>query len=136
MPRPRSDISERILKSARKRFLKDGVDGASLRGLAKDAGTSIGMVYYYFPTKDDLFMALVEKTYVHVLDKFAVALAPDVPVRDRLVRCFECVGALNEHELTIMRLVAREALTSPKRRERLLERFQRGHIALLARTVS
>jgi AcrR family transcriptional regulator len=136
MARPRSDISERILKAARKRFLKDGVEGASLRALAKDAGTSIGMVYYYYPTKDDLFMALVEQTYVRVLDDLAKALAPDVPVRERMARLFERISALDEHELVIVRLVIREVLTSPKRRDRLIERFQRGHIALLARTIS
>ena len=45
MARPRSDIEPRIVHAARRRFLKEGVDGASLRTIAKDAGTSIGMVY-------------------------------------------------------------------------------------------
>lgn len=136
MARPRSDISERILKAARKRFLREGVEGASLRALAKDAKTSIGMIYYYFPTKDDLFMALVEKTYVKIMDEFAEALLPSMPVRQRLVRLFERIATLDENELVILRLVAREGLTSEKRRELLIERFKRGHIALLARTVS
>ena len=29
----------------------------------RDAGTNIGMVFYYFPTKDDLFLAVVEEVY-------------------------------------------------------------------------
>ena len=61
MARPRSDIEPRIVHAARRRFLKEGVDGASLRTIARDAKTSIGMVYYYFPTKDDLFFAVVEE---------------------------------------------------------------------------
>jgi AcrR family transcriptional regulator len=38
--------------------LGDGVDGASLREIAREAGTNIGMVVYYFATKDDLFLAV------------------------------------------------------------------------------
>jgi AcrR family transcriptional regulator len=44
MARPRSDIRPRLLASARARFLREGVDGASLRSIAKDAATNIGMV--------------------------------------------------------------------------------------------
>ena len=54
MARPRGDIAPRILHAARRRFLTEGIDGASLRGIAADAGTNIGMVYYYFPTKDEM----------------------------------------------------------------------------------
>jgi AcrR family transcriptional regulator len=44
MARPASDIQKRIFVAARARFLSEGVDGASLRQIAKDAGTNIGMV--------------------------------------------------------------------------------------------
>jgi len=74
MARPRSDIAPRVVIAARERFLKDGVDGASLRAIAHDARTSIGMIYYYFPTKDDLFLAVVEQVYEKVLADMASAL--------------------------------------------------------------
>jgi AcrR family transcriptional regulator len=63
MPRPKSDIDARIVAAARARFLVEGVDGASLRSIAQDAGTNVGMIYYYFPTKDDLFLGVVEDVY-------------------------------------------------------------------------
>ena len=40
MARPRSDIQPRIVEAARYRFLRAGVDGASLREIAKDAKIS------------------------------------------------------------------------------------------------
>ena len=67
MPRPPSDIAARIVEAARDRFLLQGVDGASLRSIAADAGTNIGMVYYYFKTKDDLFLAVIEEAYAQLL---------------------------------------------------------------------
>jgi TetR/AcrR family transcriptional regulator len=113
------------------RFLREGVDGASLRHIARDAKTSIGMVYYYFPSKDDLFLAVVEEIYVQVLRDLELALAPDAPVRTRVLRFYQRVARLSEDELTMARLVLREALISSTRLERLFERFQRGHIPLL-----
>lgn len=135
MARPRSDIAPRIVLAARNRFLKSGVDGASLRAIAQDAKTSIGMIYYYYPTKDDLFLAVVEQVYERVLADMATALEPDVPVRDRLQRLFERIGRASEDEILVARLVAREALVSSSRRDRLLERFLRGHVPLIARAI-
>jgi AcrR family transcriptional regulator len=135
MARPRSDIQPRILHAARARFLADGVDGASLRQIASDAQTSIGMVYYYFPTKEELFLAVVEEIYARVLDDLARALAPDVAVEERLHRLYVRLGKLSEEEVTILRLVARELLVSSERRERLMARFLRGHVPLLLSTI-
>lgn len=136
MPRPRSDIDTRILHAARRRFLMEGVDGASLRAIAKDAKTSIGMVYYYFPNKDELFLAVVEEIYERVLADMAAALAPELPVVERIARLYERIGRLSEEELTVLRLVVREALVSSTRLERIIERFQRGHIPLVLRTIA
>ena len=86
MARPRSDIDTRVLRAAAQRFLRDGVDGASLREIARDAGTSVGMVTYYFPTKDDLFTAVVEGVYVGVLRDISAALAPDAPLEEKVQR--------------------------------------------------
>lgn len=136
MARPKSDIEPRILRAARGRFLSDGVDGASLRGIATDAGTSIGMVYYYYPTKDELFFGVVEELYGLLVSDIEAAIAPDVPVRERVERLYARVARLTEDELMMARLVLREALTSNTRFARLRERFKTGHIPLIARLIA
>jgi len=133
MARPRSDISTRILHAARARFLREGVDGASLRHIARDAGTNIGMIYYYYPTKDDLFFAVVEEVYVELLKDLELALAPDVPVAERIGRLYLRIGQASEHELEVIRLMVREILVSSARLNRLIDRFQRGHLPLVLR---
>jgi len=136
MARPRSDISERIVHAARARFLEDGVDGASLRRIAKDAHTNVGMIYYYFPTKDDLFLAVVEEVYPRILDDLSRALGDDVPVAARIERMYARLAALSDDELTVIRTIVREALVSSSRRERLLERFARGHLPIVLRAMA
>jgi TetR/AcrR family transcriptional regulator len=136
MARPRSDIRQRVVRAARGRFLAEGVDGASLRTIAREAGTNVGMVFYYFPTKDDLFLAVVEKVYGKLLSDLAVALGAGGKTRDRLVRVFVRLGEASAHELEVIRLVAREALLSSERFRRLLARAQRGHIKMLLETLA
>jgi AcrR family transcriptional regulator len=135
MARPRSDIDTRVLRAAAQRFLRDGVDGASLREIARDAGTSVGMVTYYFPTKDDLFTAVVEGVYVGVLRDITAALTPDAPFEEKVQRLHARLSALTDEEFLVVRLVMREVLVSSPRTPALLARFSRGHIPLLLSTV-
>ena len=136
MARPRSDIEPRIVHAARRRFLEDGVDGASLRNIARDAGTNIGMIYYYFPTKDDLFLAVVEEIYEKVLLDLETALAAAEPFEARVAAVYRRAGSLTDDEVDVFRLVVREAMVSSSRLDRLVERFKRGHIALMLRAVA
>jgi AcrR family transcriptional regulator len=135
MVRPRTDIRPRILAAARARFLVDGVDGASLRAIARDAGTNIGMVYYYFPSKDDLFAAVVEEVYARVVADLEESLGAGEDFATRIRALYHRIAHMTEVEADIARLVAREALVSSERLGRLVERFKQGHLALLARLV-
>ena len=46
------DTQKNILDTARKHFLKDGLTGASLRNIVKDAGLTTGAFYKYYPTNE------------------------------------------------------------------------------------
>jgi AcrR family transcriptional regulator len=138
MARPRSDIKSRLLVAARRRFLAEGVDGASLRTIATDAKTSVGMVVYYFPTKDELFLAVVEHAYARLLEDMTHALRAPKTMRERLGAAFARLGEANDEEVEVIRLVLREALLVPAspRFARLLARFREGHFAVLLQTLA
>jgi AcrR family transcriptional regulator len=131
MARPPSDIAPRIIHAARERFLFEGVDGASLRNIAKDAGTNIGMVYYYFKTKDDLFLAVVEEVYSKLLEDMRGIMAEQIPADERIARLYQRVAAMSDDESKTVRLILREALVSSARLGRVAQRFLDGHIPLI-----
>jgi AcrR family transcriptional regulator len=133
MARPRTDIEPRILHAAREHFLQHGVDGASLRTIARAAHTNVGMIYYYFKTKDDLFLAVVEEVYVKLLAELEEVLGQPAPLRVKLEKLYVRIGAASPEEVDVVRLVIREALTSTQRFERVFTRFQQGHVAMLFR---
>jgi AcrR family transcriptional regulator len=131
MSRPRSDIRERLQQAARAQFLLHGVDGASLRAIAAAAGTNIGMVYYYFPTKDDLFVAAVEEIYKKLLGDFAALLGEPAPLGEKLQRLYARIWRQSDDEYATIRLVMREGMVSGDRVQRLSQLFTQGHIPLL-----
>jgi AcrR family transcriptional regulator len=55
---PESAKRRQILEGARKVFLAQGFDGASMGEIAKVAGVSKGTLYVYFDSKESLFEAL------------------------------------------------------------------------------
>jgi AcrR family transcriptional regulator len=138
MARPRSDIEPRVLHAARARFLAEGVDGASLRTIASDARTNVGMISYYFATKDDLFLAVVEEVYGRLVEDLGHALLREGGVRDKLAAAFERIGAASDDEIQVIRLIIREALLVPRspRLSRLLTRFREGHLGMLLKAMS
>jgi AcrR family transcriptional regulator len=135
MARPASDIAPRIVHAARERFLFEGVDGASLRNIAKDAGTNIGMVYYYFKTKDELFLAVVEEVYSRLLEDMRRIMAEPEPPDQRIAKLYQRIAAMSDDEFKIVRLILREALVSSARLAGLANRFQAGHIPLVMQLI-
>jgi AcrR family transcriptional regulator len=52
-----SGTREAILAAARRRFGDYGYDGATIRGIASDAGVDAALVHHFFGTKERLFAA-------------------------------------------------------------------------------
>jgi len=51
---------DRILAAAAKLFTRQGFHGTSTRDIAAAAGVSLGNIYNYFPTKEAIFVSLLE----------------------------------------------------------------------------
>lgn len=58
-PRP-SGTREAILRAARRAFHERGYDGATIRGIAADAGVDPALVYHFYGSKERLFAAAME----------------------------------------------------------------------------
>ena len=58
---PDSAKRRQIMEGARRAFLADGFDGASMNDIARVAGVSKGTLYVYFDSKEQLFEALIRE---------------------------------------------------------------------------
>ncbi|OMH29296.1 hypothetical protein BKD30_00990 [Tersicoccus phoenicis] len=57
------DTRTQLLVAARRRFASDGFDGATVRGIAADAGVDAAMINHHFGGKEALFLAAVEAPF-------------------------------------------------------------------------
>ncbi|MDR5832352.1 TetR/AcrR family transcriptional regulator [Caballeronia sp. LP006] len=55
-----------ILEAATQEFAELGLAGARVEKIAEKAGTNKRMLYYYFNSKDELFIAVMERAYFSI----------------------------------------------------------------------
>ena len=73
MPRTRTDAPrdekiDEIVKAACQRLLDGGYPALSVIDLSRQLGLAQNAIYWYFPTKDHLFVAAVERIFHDILD--------------------------------------------------------------------
>ena len=100
--RERSLRTRQIQEAAQKVFLEKGFYSATIEHIAREAELSIGTIYLYFKTKEELFASLNLKTietYDQGLDKIAAdpALSPEDKLRRAwaLLKTVFCQTPLN-----------------------------------------
>ena len=89
-PRSRLDVDERraqLLALGLAMFSERSYDEVSIDELARAAGVSKGLLYHYFPTKRDLYVAALGRAAGQLLDE--TTLARDAPPDERLRRGLE-----------------------------------------------
>lgn len=67
-----AEAKNKIVKAAKKVVSEQGVHKATLRSIAAEAGISIGTLYYYYPSKNELLYDIVDS---HTNESFLMAEA-------------------------------------------------------------
>ena len=57
---------QKILAAALEEFSRHGLGGARVERIARRANANKRMIYYYFGSKEDLFLAALETSYAHI----------------------------------------------------------------------
>ncbi len=74
-PGRESEVRDRIFASALRHFSKSGYAATSLREISADAQTTKPMIYYYFGSKEGLYVSIVRQ----ILEEMAEAIRSRVP---------------------------------------------------------
>ena len=90
MPAARDPVQtqRRILRAARNEFMRHGYSGARIERISRAARSSDRMIYYYFESKETLYLEVLESVYAELGDaESALALDPGRPVEalDQLI---------------------------------------------------
>ncbi|NYF56818.1 TetR/AcrR family transcriptional regulator [Micromonospora purpureochromogenes] len=86
---------QQILAAARRCFLRDGFHNTSMQDVIAEAGLSVGAVYRYFPSKNDLITSIAQSVIGGADAVFAelAAAEPPLPLVEALDRALTYVDA-------------------------------------------
>jgi AcrR family transcriptional regulator len=117
---PATDCAKRqqVLDGARRVFLEQGFDGASINDIVRVAGVSKGTLYAYFPSKEKLFETLVALDKRQQVERGCSAYINDMrPVSEVLLeiaRTFPSKVMENPQGLAYVRMVMGAAAKFPE----------------------
>lgn len=107
--------SETILEAAQRLFLKHGLRGTSMEAIAREAGIAKPTLYAYFPDKQAVFDALLERLIGAWRAEFTAALQGDGDVVQRVAAA-----------MTAKHKAARRLLEGSPHADELYEAHDRG----------
>ncbi|WP_067185832.1 TetR/AcrR family transcriptional regulator [Microtetraspora niveoalba] len=66
---------DEVMAAARRVILRDGVEGATTRAIAKEAGYSNGVLTHYFADKDDILLSALRDSHRRIANRLKDKLA-------------------------------------------------------------
>jgi AcrR family transcriptional regulator len=70
-----AEVRLRILEGAHRAFRARGYRGTSIPVIAGEAGVSVGLIYRYFPSKEELFLSVCQRQTDLQLNELAASLS-------------------------------------------------------------
>ena len=123
-PTHATEMRERILDGAHRAMLSGGYRGTTMPAIASEAGVSVGLLYRYFESKEELYLAMCESVTRAQLDELAVQLGEIPDPRERLASAVDLFvqGLDVEHWGAIVTAGWAEADVNPALRDMLRRR--------------
>ena len=102
LPRQRRSTAtvDAIVEATARLLIEHGYEGASTRRIAERAGVSVGSLYQYFPSRDALVTAVIERHVDEVLDRIGGLLrrVERAPLDRAIRRVVEAVLDLHDRD--------------------------------------
>lgn len=125
----------RLLEAAARVFCRRGIDQASVDEVAEDAGFTKGAFYSNFKNKEELFLAMLDRSFAERLGEIEAAVATDAPIHAQARRAGEdftrAMAADPEWERLFFEFAA-HALRDEPFREELVIRYRSLREAIAA----
>ena len=136
-PAPTADDStsrQRIFEAARKEFAEKGLAGARTDEITAIAGSNKRMLYYYFNSKEDLYLAVLEDAYVDMRRREAELQLQELEPVQAITRLVEFKFDYCEQNPWLIGLLAGENMTGAQHLRRS-QRLDELHSSLV-KTIS
>lgn len=103
-------IEEIIKIKAVELFSKKGFHGTSIRDIAKEAGCSIPMIYYYYQNKNELFEKIVYTEFLELIERLNSSIPRGLTLEETYFLAIKQRKELNSYDRAVYKLVLKVAL--------------------------
>lgn len=103
-----------LIDAALDLFSAHGFEATRVADIAHAAGVAQGLLYHYFPTKESLLAAIIERHGPLPMLTELLATPPDQPVRETLLLLAQRAYGLIQERRTLARLLLRELIWRPE----------------------
>lgn len=119
-----TELRDRVLKAGIKIFSREGFHGATMRNIAKEAGCSLPMMYYYYNNKNDLYEEIAINQFFKLLKKLYSQLDYTLPPAELYAKVALQRKNVDEYEKAILRITNKLWLGfegTPELRQKIVE---------------
>ena len=109
---PRQERRAQLLDAAREAFVQQGYHAAGMDGIAELAGVSKPVLYQHFPSKLELYLAVLDESSDSLITRVRAALDSTTDNRKRVRATYEAYFDFVAHESGAFRLIFESDLTN------------------------
>lgn len=102
------DTREALLDAAEALFARHGFAAATIKAIGAEAGVNPALLYYYFPDKERLYHAVLERRIGAGTRQIAGSLSAELPPREAIARMLRAYAGMMRQAPFLPRLLARE----------------------------
>ncbi len=85
---------QRILKGALQVYRREGIEKATMDGIAKESGFGKATLYYYFESKEDIFIELLSKGWEQIWESIELSLGVPGSPRKKFINILKTIAHL------------------------------------------
>ena len=115
------DKRTRILDAAIRVFAERGYHEARVGDIAEDAGVAHGLLYHYFPSKEEVLQTIFRENWGQLIERFRAVEAADEPAGEKLEGIAKILLRTWRNDPDLVTVMVREVARSPQLESQVVE---------------
>jgi AcrR family transcriptional regulator len=105
---------KQILDAAVRVFARSGYHGSRVADIAEEAGVAHGLLYHYFPSKEEVLQTLFRENWGQLIERFRAVEQTDEPAPDKLAGIAKILLRTWRNDPDLVTVMVREVARSPQ----------------------
>ncbi len=138
MTTPKKDerVRQAILEAAKRVFQRWGLNKTTMEDIAREAGKGKSTLYYYFPSKEQIFDIVVQSEISGLLERAKTSVQKIASPKDRLKAYVVACLTETKNTVVLYDIVRTELQGDPHFIDKVRKRFEKGELSYLSRILA